>query len=56
MDAFGNAYISGFTDGSLGGANAGGWDAFLVKYEVPEPTTLSLLLLGGLALVRRKRK
>ena len=32
-DGSGNVYISGFTDGNLGGANAGGLDAFLVKYN-----------------------
>jgi len=33
VDAFGNAYISGYTTGSLGGPNAGGSDAFLAKYD-----------------------
>ena len=33
VDAAGNAYISGFTEGSLGGPNAGGKDAFLTKYD-----------------------
>ena len=33
VDAAGNAYISGYTSGSLGGPNAGGWDAFLTKYD-----------------------
>ncbi len=56
VDAFGNVYISGDTYGSLGGTNAGGADAFLVKYEVPEPATLSLLALGGLAVLRRRRQ
>ncbi len=56
VDGSGNAYISGETRGDLGGTNAGGADAFLVKYEVPEPATLSLLAIGGLALIRRRRK
>ncbi len=56
VDAAGNAYISGRTEGSLGGPNAGGNDAFLVKYEVPEPATLSLLAMGGLALLRRRNR
>jgi hypothetical protein len=33
IDGSGNAYISGQTDGSLGGPNAGNWDAFLAKYD-----------------------
>jgi hypothetical protein len=32
-DSLGNVYISGFTDGSLGGANAGDFDAFVSKYD-----------------------
>ena len=33
VDASGNAYISGWTEGALAGTNAGLWDAFLVKYD-----------------------
>ena len=32
-DGLGNVYISGYTDGSLGGPNAGGYDAFVSKYD-----------------------
>jgi hypothetical protein len=32
-DGLGNAYVSGWTVGSLGGPNAGGQDAFLAKYD-----------------------
>ena len=32
-DGLGNVYISGRTEGSLGGVNAGGYDAFLSKYD-----------------------
>jgi hypothetical protein len=32
-DGLGNVYISGFTGGSLGGTNAGGYDAFVSKYD-----------------------
>jgi len=32
-DALGNVYVGGYTDGSLGGPNAGGEDAFLGKYD-----------------------
>ena len=63
VDQAGNAYISGYTDGSLGGANAGGHDAFLAKYAnpAPEPSTLALIvpaLLGfaGIAARRMRRK
>jgi hypothetical protein len=33
VDAWGNAYISGYTYGSLDGVTAGGLDAFLMKYD-----------------------
>ena len=33
VDASGNAFISGYTEGSLGGANAGRTDAFLSKFD-----------------------
>ena len=55
-DLIGNVWISGYTEGDLGGLNAGGRDAFLVKFTVPEPATLSLLLVGGLGLARRRRR
>lgn len=32
-DGFGNVYISGVTSGSLGGSSAGGYDAFVSKYD-----------------------
>jgi hypothetical protein len=32
-DGLGNVYVAGFTDGSLGGPNAGGSDAFVSKYD-----------------------
>jgi hypothetical protein len=32
-DGLGNVYISGYTDGSLGGPYAGGHDAFVTKYD-----------------------
>ncbi len=58
VDPFGNPYISGYTGGDLGGANAGGYDAFLVKFEapIPEPATMSLLALGGVAVLRQRKK
>ncbi len=33
VDSAGNAYITGGTEGSLGGPNAGGLDVFLAKYD-----------------------
>ena len=44
VDASGNAFISGTTWESLGGTNAGGADAFLVKFVVP----CSFVLAGDL--------
>lgn len=54
LDASGNVFISGRTNGSLGGPNAGSYDAFVVKFNVPEPSTLGLLLAGGLVMLRRR--
>ena len=43
-DSLGNAYITGYTTGSLSGPSAGGWDAFLIKISnIPEPTILALV-------------
>jgi hypothetical protein len=56
VDAVGNVFISGNTYGSLGGTNASSSDAFLVKFAVPEPGSLILLGLGGLALLRKRRR
>jgi len=53
-DVVGNLFLSGCTDGSLGGPNAGGTDVFLTRHNVPEPVTMSLLALGALALLRRR--
>jgi hypothetical protein len=53
VDPSGNAYISGYTAGSLGGPNAGGYDAFLIKFAVPEPASFILLALGLPFLVGR---
>jgi hypothetical protein len=36
-DGDGNVYISGWTDGSLGGAKQGGGDAFVAKYSTHHP-------------------
>jgi len=55
LDGAGIAFITGHTGGSLGGPNAGYHDAFLVKFVVPEPACLSLLAIGGLTFLKRKR-
>ncbi len=59
-DSLGNVYISGFTAGSLGGPNAGGEDAFVAKYAIPEPSSGVLALFGLAALTllaaRRRRR
>jgi len=53
VDSLGNVYSSGATRGALSGLNVGETDAFLRKYTVPEPASLSLLAVGGLVLLRR---
>lgn len=55
VDRLGSVFISGYTSGSLGGPNAGGYDAFVAKLVVPEPGTVVLLGLGGLVLLRKRR-
>ncbi len=56
VDGAGNAFISGDTYGSLDGDNAGDSDAFLVKFAVPEPASAAILLLGAVALFRRRKR
>jgi hypothetical protein len=56
VDASGNAYISGYTLNSIAGPNAGGYDAFLIKYAaVPEPMTLVLLAIGAATFLTWKK-
>lgn len=55
VDLLGNIYVSGFSNGALGGPNAGGSDAFIAKLsEVPEPTTSAMLGCFALASLRRR--
>ena len=55
-DVLGNVYVSGYTQGSLGGINAGGFDVFLAKFNdrIPEPDTLILSFLATLGLTQRR--
>ncbi len=48
IDGTGNAYITGYTSGSLGRANAGNFDIFLAKYD-PSGTQLWVRQFGGAA-------
>ncbi len=41
---------------SGGGAAVVGTDALFLVTEIPEPATMSLLVLGGLGLLSRKRR
>jgi len=55
VDGRGNAYISGYTGGDLGGAQAGAGDTFLAKFSIPEPSSLTLLGCSALIVCRRRR-
>ena len=56
LDPLGNVFFSGYTKGSLGGPNAGDFDAFLVKLTVPEPSFALLAAVGLPCLLRRRRR
>ncbi|BBO33221.1 SBBP repeat-containing protein [Lacipirellula parvula] len=57
-DFQGNVYITGFTSGSLGGANAGDDDIVIAKIRdtVPEPSACSLSVAAIVALISRSRR
>jgi len=55
FDQAGHLYLSGSTVSSLDGQNAGGEDAFVARLTIPEPAAMSLMALGGLALIRRQK-
>jgi hypothetical protein len=40
-DALGNVYISGWTDASLGGPNAGAWDGWVARFHAPQVVVLA---------------
>ena len=52
----GNVYLTGYTTSDLFATNAGDDDAILVQFIVPEPATMGMLALGGLAMLRRRRQ
>ncbi|MEZ6193543.1 MAG: SBBP repeat-containing protein [Phycisphaerales bacterium] len=54
VDETGNLYMTGRTNNQLGGINKGGIDAFLVKFTVPEPASITLVVLNGLWLSLRR--
>lgn len=59
VDDAGNVYVAGNTGRDLFGPNAGPlWasDAFLVRYEAPEPSTIAMLALGAITLAGRRRR
>ncbi|MBX3432380.1 MAG: SBBP repeat-containing protein [Pirellulales bacterium] len=51
----GAIYASGITSGNFGGNNAGGWDVYLVKLEVPEPAGGAMWLVALAAALLSKR-
>lgn len=59
VDGVGNVYYAGGTNGSVGGPNNGGVDAFVAKFSnrVPEPASgaLGVLALVGFAALNRRR-
>ena len=55
-EAYANAYLDMVGEPTTGQARTDAWFDFGIRaVTVPEPTTLSLLALGGLALIRRRR-
>ena len=53
----GAAYVTGYTDGVLGTASAGGSDVFVAKITgVPEPSAALLLATAGTGLLLRRRR
>jgi outer membrane protein assembly factor BamB len=54
VSSAGNIYVGGSTTGELGPTKVGGEDAFLIKFAIPEPS--SILLVAGLVLIGACRR
>lgn len=55
LDSAGAIYVSGSTNGTFGGPAAGGFDVYVVKFAVPEPSDLvTTFVLGPVCLIRRR--
>lgn len=46
-DGLGNVFLVGTTEGDLGGVNLGISDGFVARFVIPEPHSISLLVVGG---------
>ncbi len=56
-DATGSVYVTGYAISASGNASNGQSDSFLIRYDpIPEPATMSLLAIAGLAVLRRRKK
>lgn len=52
----GNAYAAGYTRGSLGALNAGDYDVFLRKFQIPEPRESVVMLPLAMILTYGRRR
>ena len=57
VDSLGRVYVTGATQWEINNYYHGESDVFLARYdEIPEPATMSLLGLGALAIIKRRRR
>jgi len=56
VDKYGDIWLTGSMTGDMFGPNAGDYDAFLVRFAIPEPMTMSLIAIGGIAILRRRSR